>query len=90
MVKGCSNGLILNRPGSALCGIRDQLSRDEGFIQFVIVAAGSVNYLAVFVIGSKRFGIPSRFDRKTTSLANTGDPCKITASVFAFWYANSR
>ena len=48
-----------------------------------------MDYLAIFVVGSKRFGRPRRFDRKTASLVNTGGPCKITASVFAFWYANS-
>ena len=44
-----------------------------------------MDYLAVFVIGRKRFGIPRRFDRETTRLANTCDSCKVIASVFACW-----
>ena len=67
------------------CGIHSQLSRGEGFTEVVIVAIGMMDYLAIFVIGRKRFGIPRRFDRKTPRLADACDSCKVIASVFALW-----
>ena len=62
----------------------DQLSKGEGFTEVVIVAIGSVDYLAVFRVNTKNLTVCP--NGKGTRLANTSDTRQVITGIFPDWY----